>query len=375
MWEKSQTLEFGLDLSFLANRINTNFTYYNRNTEDKFASITLPSTSGISSITSNNGKLQNQGLEFELGFRIIDGKDWKWNVNANGAYNINKIIELPNNGLERNRQNAFQVYTGKGEDKAWVGGYQEGQRPGNIYAFKAEGIYKSVNEIPGELIDKSTGNNGSNNKPLYGPDAWARLTDAQKTKALPIQPGDVKWKDVNGDGVIDNFDLVKVGNTVPKWTGGINTNLTWKNLSFSARFDYALGFNVVDYRTPWIMGNMQGTYNSIVDTKQTWTETNVNAKYPVYTWADQLGKRNYARNTSMFVYNGNYIALRELSLAYRLPSLLASKLKLNNVEFSVTGQNLGYFTEADHVFSPEQSDNSGGYPLPRTVIFGVNVSF
>ena len=120
---------------------------------------------------------------------------------------------------------------------------------------------------------------------------------------------------------------------------------------------------------------MQGTYNSIVDTKQTWTETNVNAKYPVYTWADQLGKRNYARNTSMFVYNGNYIALRELSLAYRLPSLLASKLKLNNVEFSVTGQNLGYFTEADHVFSPEQSDNSGGYPLPRTVIFGVNVSF
>ena len=375
MWEKSQTLEFGLDLSFLANRINTNFTYYNRNTEDKFASITLPSTSGISSITSNNGKLQNQGLEFELGFRIIDGKDWRWSVNANGAYNINKVIELPNNGLDRNRQNAFQVYTGKGEDKVWVGGYQEGQRPGDIYAFKAEGIYKSVNEIPGELIDKSTGNNGSNNKPLYGPDAWARLTDAQKTKALPIQPGDVKWKDVNGDGTIDNFDLVKVGNTVPKWTGGINTNVAWKNFSFSARFDYALGFNVVDYRTPWIMGNMQGTYNSIVDTKQTWTETNVNAKYPVYTWADQLGKRNYARNTSMFVYNGNYIALRELSLAYRLPSLLASKLKLNNVEFSVTGQNLGYFTEADHVFSPEQSDNSGGYPLPRTVIFGVNVSF
>ncbi len=58
---------------------------------------------------------------------------------------------------------------------------------------------------------------------------------------------------------------------------------------------------------------MQGTYNSIVDTKQTWTETNVNAKYPVYTWADQLGKRNYVRNTSMFVYNGNYIALRESS--------------------------------------------------------------
>ena len=67
------------------------------------------------------------------------------------------------------------------------------------------------------MIDKSTGNNSSNNKILYGPEAWAKLTDQEKSKGLPIQPGDVKWKDVNNDGVIDVYDQVKVGNTMDWW--------------------------------------------------------------------------------------------------------------------------------------------------------------
>lgn len=374
-WEKSRTFEIGLDLSFLQNKINTNFTYYNRLTSDKFASIPLPISSGVGGYTSNNGKMRNSGLEMEMSFRPIDNKDWKWNISVNAAYNINKVVKLPNNGLERNRQSAFQVYTGNGDEKMWVGGFQEGQRPGDIYAYKAEGIYQSDSEVPGDLIDQSIGNNGSNNKVLYGPTKWAAMTDAQKGKALPIQAGDVKWKDVNGDGIIDQYDLVKIGNSMPKWTGGINTSATWKDLTLSVHMDFALGFKIIDWKTPWIMGNMQGTYNSITDTKDTWTVDNPGAKYPTYIWADQLNKRNYARNTSMFIYNGNYLSFREISLSYRLPKMLVQKLNMANVEFSVTGQNLGYLTQAKHVFTPEISSNNGGYPLPRTVVFGVNVTF
>ena len=117
MWEKSRTFEVGLDMGFLENRINANLTYYNRLTSDKYANITVPSTSGVSSVTSNNGEFQNQGFEFELGFRIIDAKDWKWNLNWNGALNKNKVVSLPDNGLERNRQSAYQVYTGNGDEK------------------------------------------------------------------------------------------------------------------------------------------------------------------------------------------------------------------------------------------------------------------
>lgn len=95
-------------------------------------------------------------------------------------------------------------------------GYQEGQRPGDLYMFVAEGIYRSEDEIPGGLIDLSSGNNGSSNRPLYGgEEGYNKLTANQKANSLRIQPGDVKWKDVNGDGIIDNYDMVKVGNTVP----------------------------------------------------------------------------------------------------------------------------------------------------------------
>ena len=377
-WEKSYTFEAGFDVSFLNNKYSLNATYYNRHTMDKLADITLPSHSGTGSILSNNGEVANQGVEIEAIARIIDNKDWKWNVNFNIAYNKNKIISLPYNGLQRNMQNnPFEVYTGKGTEKMWVGGYQEGQTPGDIYGFKAEGIYKDWSEIPGNLVDKSTGNNGSNSKPLYGPDAWAALSDAEKAKGFPIEPGDVKWKDVNKDGVIDNYDKVKLGSAVPKWTGGFNTTVSWKGLTLSARFDYALGHKIVDTKTPWILGNMQGTYNTVDLVFDTWTEENINAKYPTYVWADQLGKRNYARdNTSMFVYDASYLAIREISLNYTLPKNWTKKLAMEKVDLNISTQNLGYITDAKYVASPEYGSSGwGGYPLPRTLIFGVNVTF
>lgn len=376
-WEKSYTFELGADLSFLANRYNMNVTYYNRRTKDKLAYITLPSHSGISSFLSNNGEIQNQGVEIEINAKLLESEDWKWNLGFNISYNKNKVISLPNNGLQNNMQNAFEVYTGNGTEKMWVGGYQEGQEPGAIYGFLAEGIYKSYDEIPGDLIDISSGNNGSSNKKLYGPDAWAKLSDAEKANGLPIQPGDVKWKDVNGDGVIDNFDKVKLGSAVPNWTGGFNTTLSWKGLSLTARFDYALGHKIWDSKTPWIMGNMQGTYNTIDAVFDTWTPENPNAKYPTYVFADQLGKRNYARdNSSMFVKNASYLAIREVSLNYSLPQAWVKKLMMERLDLNITTQNLGYITAAKYVASPEYGSSGwGGYPLPTNLVFGLNVTF
>ena len=376
-WEKSYTFEVGADVSFLNNKYNMNVTYYNRRTKDKLAYINPASHSGISQFLTNNGEIQNQGVELELNARLIDNQDLKWNLGFNLAYNKNKIISLPNNGLDRNMQNAYQVYTGNGNDKIWVGGYQEGQEPGAIYGFKAEGIYKSYDEIPGNLKDISTGNNGSSNKTLYGPSAWAALSDAEKSNGFPIQPGDVKWKDVNGDGVIDNYDKVKLGSAVPNWTGGFNTTLSWKGLTLIARFDYALGHKIVDTKTPWILGNMQGTYNTCDLVFDTWTPENPNAKYPIYVFADQNGKRNVARdNTSMFVYDASYLAIREISLNYTLPQNWVKKLAMEKVDLNVTTQNLGYLTGAKYVASPEYGSSGwGGYPLPTNLVFGVNVTF
>lgn len=376
LWERSRTFELGFDTSFDQNRYNFNFTYYNRHTMDKFADITLPSHSGISSFRSNNGEIQNQGVEMEIGVKLADSKNFKWNVNLNAAYNINKIISLPDNGLENNRQNAVQAYGPDGE-LVWVGGYQEGQRPGDVYAFKALGLYETEADIPDNFIDKSTGNNGSNNRFLYGKSSWAAVYNAgTQGTGLPLQPGDVKFQDVNDDGILDNYDIVKIGNRTPKWTGGLTTTLSYKNISLYVRTDFALGHVVTDSKTPWIMGNMQGTYNTIELVKETWTETNTAAKYPTYVWADQLGKRNYARNSSMFIYKGDYLAFREVSLSYRLPSSLSQKMKMSALDFSVIGQNLGYLTAAKNIYSPEYgADGWGGYPLPRTLILSLKLTF
>lgn len=375
-WERSRTAELGLDLGFIKNRYNLSLTYYDRLTKDKFADITLPSHSGISTYRSNNGEIKNQGIEIEAGARLLNRKDWKWSVNANAARNKNEIVSLPYNGLENNRQNAFQVYDRDG-NLTWVGGYQEGKRPGDVYAFKALGIYANASEIPANWLDKSTGNNGSNNRFLYGTSSWDAVYEAgTQGTGLPVQPGDVKFLDVNGDDVLDNFDLVKIGNTMPTWTGGLSTSLSWKNLTLNVRTDFALGHVVTDTRFPWIMGNMQGTYNTIEKVKNTWSESNPNGKYPVYVWADQLGKRNYARNSSMFIYDGDYLAFREISLSYRLPANLVKKMNMEGLEFSVTGQNLGYWTAAKNIYSPEYgADGWGGYSLPRTIIFGANFTF
>ena len=148
----------------------------------------------------------------------------------------------------------------------------------------------------------------------------------------------MKWKDVNGDGVIDQYDQVVIGNTTPRWYGGFNTTMSWKGLSLYARFDFALDYWVYDDKTPWFLGCMQGTYNT---------------------------------TSTLFASKGNYLGIRELSLSYTLPQELSKRLYMQKLQFSITGQNLGYLTSARTV-SPEISS---GYPLPRTVIFGVNVTF
>lgn len=124
------------------------------------------------------------------------------------------------------------------------------------------------------------------------------------------------------------------------------------------------------------MGNMQGTFNTISLVKDTWSETNPNGKYPVYGWADFLGKRNYDRISDINCYKGNYLAFREVSLSYKLPEKLTKKLNVSNIDLSITGQNLGYLTPAKNMATPEYgTSENGGYPLPKSVIFGLNLTF
>src|SRR5690625_7148518 len=101
-----------------------------------------------------------------------------------------------------------------------------------------------------------------------------------------IEPGDARFVDINGDGVIDVYDQIVIGNTTPHWIGGFNTTLQFKGFSLYGRFDYGLGFWTYDNTTPWFLGNMQGTYNATTDVFNTWSPETPDAKYHRYVWAD-----------------------------------------------------------------------------------------
>ncbi|WP_205943239.1 SusC/RagA family TonB-linked outer membrane protein [Pedobacter frigoris] len=375
-WESLITKEVGLEARLL-NKIDFSIAYYHRTTSDKIADLTFPATAGATSITTNNGDMQNQGVEVDLSYNILRNNDWNVNFNANMAYNANKILKLPSNGLPNNRQGGFQVYDPNSKELIWVGGLQEGQDPNIAYAYQAEGIIRTQADLDSYAL-KLRDLIGA--RVLVHPDVYNAMSTADKNLHFPIALGDVKWRDVNGDGVINSFDRVYQGRTLPRWTGGFGANASWKGITLSARFDYALGFVAYDGPRTWFLSNAQGTFNTTSEVFNTWTPENVNAKYPTYYWADQLYKNNTFRESSMFYNKADYLALREINLTYKLPAKWTTALKSEGINFSVSGQNLVYFSKST-LYSPESSSigtggaGSGGYPLPRTIIFGVQFIF
>lgn len=386
-WEKSNSFEVGLDLGFINNRFNLILDYYNRTTSDLLTSLELPGYTGFSSIRTNLGSLRNTGFEAEVKLNILSNpKAFSWDFSFNTSLVHNKIIKLPYNGNENNRQGGMEVYDPKSGKVIWVGGYQEGQSLGEVYAYKQERIFKDWDDVKANAGDRYDAV-----AELYGPNKWAQMSDKEKIGKKPIEPGDVMWADLDNNGVINEYDRVKVGNVLPKWTGGFSTNLSYKDISLFARFDYALGHIIYNDLAARSLGQYQGSFNIIKDVYNTWSPENVNADLPKFYYADQLGKKNITRsnnanpninnNSSRFYEKGDYLALREITLSYRLPKKIIEKATLSDASIYITGQNLFYITGYTGM-SPEpaiKKDNAGvdegRYPMPRTVLLGVSVSF
>ena len=196
---------------------------------------------------------------------------------------------------------------------------------------------------------------------------------------------------MNEDGVINELDRVKIGNVLPKWTGGFSTTVSYKDISLFARFDYSLGHILYNDLKARSLGQYQGSFNIITDVKDSWSPENPNSALPKFYYADQLVKKNITRsnnanpninnNNSSFYEKGDYLALREITLSYRLPRRIIEKATLSDASIYITGQNLFYITGYEGM-SPEpaiKKNNAGvdegRYPMPRTILLGVSVSF
>lgn len=387
-WETSKTTDVGLDLGFLEDRITAILDYYDRKTSNLLTNLPLPNYTGFSSVTTNFGTLGNKGFEASVSAMIINQPNgFSWSVSANASYNKNTILQLPPNGQPNNRQGGFQVYDPKTKSLVWVGGLQQGQEPGAVYAFKELGIFKNQAQI-----DKVAANRYDEVAKIGGPDV-----PAGPNVLGQITPGDVNWEDVDGNDTIDSRDQVYIGNINPKWTGGFSTTLSYKGFSLYGQFNFSLGNVIYNDEVARIMGEYQGTFNYITLMKDSWTPSNENTMIPKVYYADQvsapLGKKNYTRinnagynlesENSYFYESGNYLACRELSLTYDFGnSILAKTKSFTGLKLFVSGENLFYIKKFSGPTPEPPMQNGvitgvyeGTYPTPRTFVLGVQASF
>jgi TonB-linked SusC/RagA family outer membrane protein len=384
-WEKSKTLDIGLDIGLLRDRITLLFDYYDRRTSDLLTNLTLPSYVGFGSVRTNLGTFQNKGYEFSINANIFNRPTgWRLDVSANAAFVKNKILQLPYNGNDKNRQGGLQVYDPASGKVIWVGGLQEGGTLGDIYGYKQVSIFRDAAEVA-----RLAGNRFDNVANISGPnrtDGIGKITE-----------GDVNWMDVDRNDTIDSRDQVYLGNVNPKWTGGFTATLSYKGLSLYTQFEFALGHTIYNDNVARILGEYQGTFNYIELQKQAWSPTNRDADISKVYSADQRsapqGKKNYTRgnnananlngNNSRFYEKGDYLACREITLSYDIAKKwLAHTRALAGAKVFFSANNLFYIKKFSGP-TPEPPISGGvitgvyqgTYPTPRSFVAGVQVTF
>ncbi len=373
-WEKSSTIDLGLDLGLLDNRLSLIFDYYWRTTNDLLTDLKLPEYTGFEKVKTNLGSLQNKGFDLGLNVKILQNPNGlNWDLGMVTSYVTNKILKLPYNGNENNRQGGSQVYDPKSGKVIWVGGYQEGKSIGDVYAFQQIRILRDWDDV-----NSTVPNRYDKIAELYGPEAYAALSD--KMGKYKIEPGDVLWADLDGNDEINSLDRVKVGNTIPKWTGGFSSHLSFKNVSLFARFDYALGHIIYNDLVAQTLGQYGGFPNMIDWVKKSWTADNPDTKFPKFYYQDfpklnlkrsGLHYRNIDNHSSILYEKGDYLALRELTISYNVPLHVIQKIKLSGVRVNLTAENLAYFTKYSGTNPEYGGVDQGRYPMPKIFTLGI----
>lgn len=353
-WEQSKTLDFGVDLGIFNRRVDIMFDYYRRVSDNLLTTLDMPPSSGFNSIITNYGSLENKGFEIGVNAHLLPpSSDLQWDISFNTAKVDTRILKLPPNGIENNRVGGFFVWDSKLGDYAWKGGLQEGGRIGDLYGYQQVSIYATDEEAAAGPVDML-------------------IPREDKTKS----GGDVNWLDADGNNIIDTRDRVYMGNQYPDLTGGFSNRFQYKNFSMNFRFDYSLGGTVYYETGARLEGNFSGANALSANVINSWENQGDITDQPKYYWADQNANWNVwnARGSSRFFQKTDYLSIREVTLAYNLPSTVLEKIGLQDVRFHLTGSNLYYFTKYEGL-NPEVTDSDVGYPIPRELILGVSINF
>lgn len=355
-WEASSTVNLGLDLGFFQNRLNITADFFIKNTKDLLLAQSLAHATGFESQMQNIGKIQNKGIELSLTSTNVQTKNFMWQTNFNISFIRNELKALAN-GVDA-------MYARSGFDSNFTAyDYiaKVGESLGLIYGYEFDGIYQSS-----DFYVTPTGNyvlkEGITNNARYG----------------TLEPGVVKYKDQDGDGVITTNDRTVIGNTLPKWYGGITNNFTFKGVDFSFMFQFNYGNDVYNATRLYATQTRSGRRNFLAEVADRWSPTNASNLVPKYD--------GYITNDvySRFVEDGSFLRLKNVTLGYTLPTKWTKKFYVSKLRVYASGQNLfcldnysGYDPEVSTAASNPMTPGLdwGAYPKSRIFTIGAEIQF
>lgn len=362
-WESTAQTDIGLDLGLLKDKIQLTVDLYSKTTKDLLLYANFPATTGYLQAYKNIGSVRNRGMEFSLTTNNINKKDFSWSSNFNISFNSNKVLELANGDKNLfSTVSFFSSYNGSPLYLARVG-----QPVGQFYGYVFDGIYQLdqfESPAPGNYILKKE-----------------FPSNASAAERGSIQPGDIRYKDLNGDGVINANDMTVIGRALPIHTGGFNNNFTYKNFDLNVFFQWSYGNQIFNANRLIFDGNgPKGLdLNQFASYNNRWTPEN--PSNTIYRTGGQGPQGIYSSRT---LEDGSFLRLKTVSLAYSLPKRILKAAFLNELKLNVAAQNLITWTNYSGM-DPEVSVRNNvpttpgfdysAYPMARTIVFGINATF
>ena len=326
-WETTKTFNVGIDFGILNNRINGNLDFYLSRTTDLLLQRNLPKVSGFSNVYANMGETRNKGIELTVNSKNIVTKDFTWGSSLVFSWNKNEIVDL---------------YGDKQDDlgNRWL----IGQPIGVIYDYTKVGIWQEDEIAEGKQLN------------------WDPIAKA----------GDIKLADLNGDHKIDDSDRRVLGQTSPKWIGGLTNTFTYKNLSLNIFIQTTQGI-MRNNALIAMAGDEMGRRNTTTEIGY-WTPENKSNEWR------SLGKNSNPHGYG-FPQSGSYTRVKDMTLSYTFPERLVKAMHIGGLQVYASGRNL--FTFTDWIgWDPESTETQRGwdsyensYPMTKSYVFGINLTF
>ncbi|WP_369048705.1 SusC/RagA family TonB-linked outer membrane protein [Tenacibaculum sp. UWU-22] len=352
-WERVENTNFGVDLGLFNDNLTANFDIYTRNTKDMLtAGKELPSVLGADEPKENAGDLQTKGWEFQVNWKQ-NFTDFSYNIGVSLSDNTSKITKFEN-------------------EEGLLSNYYVGETIGDIWGYVTDGYYTVDDFVEGTLASDLTGGTLK--------DGVVKIKNGSNPN-----PGDVKYKDLNGDGEIspgsstlnDPGDRKVIGNNSRRYQYGVFGNVKYKN------FDFSFLFNGVGKKDVWVNNafvfpyrtQFESLFNHQLDY---WTPENTDAYLPrIYPSG---GGGNYGANRNVqtkYLLDGSYLRLKNITLGYSIPQEVLDKLKLDNVRLFIAAENLVNFDHLPNGINTELENKGAGatYPFSRTFSTGINIQF